>query len=111
MPSAEIKPLIGQRRDTRTGMLVSYLWKDIERLYLDGRQIATIKAAPGAVIGLFPGVQLTAGQREAVEQALADAHGARPAAIKNAIELPYEIVDEDVNDDEGDDTETDESDE
>lgn len=94
MTTVELKPLIGQRVDQATGKLQNVLWHDIERLYLNGRQIATINKIPGAAIGLLPGAILTMAEKEAVSVAVAEARGGvRPSKIGEPVS--WEIVDDD----------------
>lgn len=73
--------------------------KHSEILMLKGRQIATIRTKPGAGIGLLGGVILSAAEKKEVEETVAAARGGvKPAYIKEPIDLPFEIID-----DEGDD--------
>lgn len=107
MATVELRPLIGQYHDTAAGKLRSKQWKDIEKLYLNGRQIATINTVPGSMVTLIPGTpELTAGEKEAVASAIAAARGGvRPKQIGPPV--GYEILD----DDEGADTELEDDDE
>lgn len=105
MAKVELKRLIGNRRDPATGKVLRIGW-DMDRVFLNGRQIATINRVPGAAVGLMPGAILTESEKEAVMQAVAEARaGVRPAKIGEP--LPYEILDEieggDSSENEGDD--------
>lgn len=76
--------------------------KGNEILMFKGRQIATISKRPGAAIGLLGGVQLSASEMKEVSDFVATARGGvQPETIQAQIELPYEILD-DETDDEGD---------
>ena len=103
MAKVELKRLIGNRRDPATGKVLRIGW-DMDRVFLNGRQIATINRVPGAAVGLMPGAILTESEKEAVMQAVAEARaGVRPAKIGEP--LPYEILEEIASDTEveGDD--------
>lgn len=107
MAKVELRRLVGQFREVSTGKVRSVGW-NMDQLLLDGRQIAMINRVPGAPVGLFPGVILTASQKAAVEDAISkERGGVKPAHIGSPIESPYELLD----DDEGDDDETEVDDE
>lgn len=77
--------------------------KDNEILMFKGRQIATISKRPGASIGLLSGVHLSTSDMKEVTDAVAAARGGvQPETIKEQIDLPYEILDDEEETDEGD---------
>lgn len=103
MQTVEIKQLVGQFRESATGKVRNIGW-NMDRVFLGGRQIATINRVPGAAIGLFSGVLLTSAERTAIETAIAAVRGGvKPCKIGGPIDLPYELLDdEDTDTDEGD---------
>lgn len=100
MPNVELRRLVGQLRDQRTGKVRNVGW-NMDQLFLDGKQIATINHVPGASVGLMQGVLLSAAEREAVQLAIAAKRGGvKPASIRGAISVDFEILDDaDVEDD------------
>lgn len=93
MAQVELRRLIGQFRDGN-GKLRRLGW-NIDQLFLNGRQIATINRVPGSPVGLMAGVLLTAAEHAEVERTIAKARGGvKPASIGGAIELPYELLDD-----------------
>jgi hypothetical protein len=99
----ELRRLVGKFREIATDKVRSVGW-DMDQLLLNGRQIATINRVPGAPVGLMVGVQLTAGEKMAVENAVAGARGGvKPSKIGGPIELPYELLDDEEDEDEADD--------
>lgn len=98
MSKVELKRLVGKRVNPANGVLQTVGW-NMDQLFLDGRQIAVINQRPGAAIGLFPGVELTPSQRKAVEAAIAaERGGLKPSKIGSPIELPYELLDSEPDD-------------
>jgi hypothetical protein len=109
MATVELKRLVGKFAEPTTGKVRTVGW-DMDQLFLNGRQIATINRVPGAPIGLFTDVLLTPSDRQAVEAEVAKARGGvKPAKIGSPIELPYELLDDEDSEVE-DDTEFDEVD-
>jgi hypothetical protein len=113
MPTVELKRLVGQFREAATGKVRSGAWNGIERVFLNGRQIATINKVPGSPVGLLAGTMLTPAEVEAVSNAIAAQRGGvKPSRIGGPREELFELLDDAVEmDNEGDDTETDDSDE
>jgi hypothetical protein len=109
MATVELKQLVGHFRDPRTGNLRRAGW-NMDQLFLNGRQIATINRVPGSPVGLMAGVMLTGGEQKAVEDAIAAARGGvKPSSIRGAIEMPFELLDDD-DDEATDETDIDEGD-
>lgn len=103
MQTVEITQLVGQFRESATGKVRSLAW-NMDRVFLGGRQIATINRVPGAAVGLLPGVLVTAAERAAIEAAIADVRGGvKPSKIGGPIELPYELLDDEDDIDEDED--------
>jgi hypothetical protein len=88
----ELRQLIGKFADS-DGKVRRVAW-NMDFVLLDGRAIATINRVPGAPIGLYPGVSLTARQRAAVVEAIKDSRGQEPASIRGPVEVPYELLDD-----------------
>lgn len=98
--NVELRQLVGEYRDLETGKVRRAAW-NMDQLFLNGRQIATINRVPGAPIGLLSGAVLTAKEREAVENAVAAARGGvKPGKIDSAIELPFELLDDEEGEEE-----------
>lgn len=75
------------------GKLQEVVWPDLEVLYLDGSEIAKVKKAPGAPIGIMQGVILTQSEKQAVSEAVAAARGGVPPAAIHCPTVLYEILD------------------
>jgi hypothetical protein len=89
----ELRQLIGKFADS-DGRVRRVAW-DMDFVLLDGKAVATINRVPGAPIGLYPGVLLTAKQRAAVVEAIKNSpRGKEPASIRGPIEVPYEMLDD-----------------
>lgn len=116
-PKVEITPLVGQRYSTEKGKLENFQVVGIERLFLNGRQIATINKIPGAPIALLPGSVLSSGELEEVARVVASARGGvRPAKIGGPHPDMFQLLDDEIEEPEadeveGDETEVEESDE
>lgn len=94
MAKVELRRLVGQMRDARTGNVRNVGW-NMDQLFLDGRQIATINRVPGSAVGLFPGVLLTAAERAEVVAAVAkERGGVKPVRVGGPIDVPYELLDD-----------------
>lgn len=84
-------PLIGEYAGPNG--VEKVVWKDLEVLHLDGREIAKIKAAPGAPIGILNGFALTESEQQAVMEAVAAARGGVPPSAIHCPTLLYEKLD------------------
>lgn len=105
-PKVEITQLIGEFRELSTGRIRRAAW-NMDRLWVNGRQVATINRVPGAPIGLLGGANLTPSEIAEVERVVAAARGGvKPSKIGGPDPQLYQLLD-----DEGEDTELEESDE
>ncbi len=103
MSTVELQQIIGE---TRIGGVVRKIAHDMDILFLDGRQIATINHVPGAAIRLLGSAALTPSQENAVLEAVAkERGGVRPSKIIATTRIPGEFVDDE------DDIETEDNDE
>ena len=90
----ELRQLIGNVRDPRIDK-VRRVGRDMDFLMLNGRAVATINRVPGASIGLYPGVMLSPAEKVAISEAVAAQRGGiPPASIKEPIQVPYEVLDD-----------------
>lgn len=95
----EIKQLIGQFREPRTGAVRSLAW-EMDRVFLNGVQVATINRVPGSPVGTFPGTMLTASQVEAIADAVAAVRGGvKPSKVSGPTTLAYQLLDEESSED------------
>ena len=99
-----IYPLLGKFR-LPDGTIQETVWKGIEVLHIDGREIAKIKTTPGAPIGILNGFALTDSEKQAVSEAVAAARGGVPPSAIHCPSLMYDLVNNE--DDEGEETDVD----
>lgn len=99
MPEAKLQRLVGEFREIRTGKLRRAGW-DMDRVFLDGKQVGITSHRPGAVVTLLAGVLLTPSERKAIEDVVTDArNGVKPSKIGGPIQLPYELLDDEEESD------------
>lgn len=101
----EIKQVVGRFRNS-DGSVVRVGW-DHDKVYLDGRFLATINRQPGNPFWVRE--LLSESQIAEVSKAVAAVRGGVPPKwIKSHLQGNGVILDDEVEDSEGDDTETDE---
>lgn len=97
----ELRQVVGK---TKINGKVRRVGWDMDLLLMNGQQIATVNRVDGAGIGLLSGVHLTPSEAEELAAFMAkNRNGKRPAMIKSAVELPFEILDDEEPETELDD--------
>lgn len=93
----EIRQVVGEFKD-KSGKTHRAGW-DMDIVLFKGRQVATINRVPGAAIGLMSHAMLTTSEKAEIVAAIAEKRGGVPPAnISEPVKMPFELLDDEADD-------------